>query len=402
MAQMITPGIRDLWMQALLHPKGDVQGSRVRQWYETATAGLLASAGGDGSAWLSSLSSQVLAQLHDRFALAPDGLDAFLTDSRSNTCWVMLLNGSPRDVWATGEALAREHEVIAEGCTPQCVDFADGVQAAADGSVTITNSNTLVFGPFTGASGSGGVIAHLAVLPDPLRGDTIPIAYAELDTAVVASQGGTLVIPKGGLTLRIGGAGPVVRSAYQALLQATLSVAGGAGALTPLMRHMSAHLSQSGVDALLYAVHDDVLHWLSATLSANSQSITALLADRSHSPQDFDFTPDLWVRLLADNPGVEPTMDDILAAELLAPGYTAQTVALAGTSSGHSLSNPQRVVFGTFSDVDGSRTPATHVALTSNSATGHVVAVWPLNTPVRARQFEDLVLPEGTLQLEAT
>ncbi|MCC3766046.1 hypothetical protein [Streptomyces sp. UNOC14_S4] len=402
MAQMITPGMQDLWMQALLHPRADVQSSRIRQWYETATARLAKASGGDGGVWLSSLSTPTLAQLHGRFALAPEGLDVFLTGSRSSDCWVMLLTGPPRDMWASGAALARDVEVIAEGCTPQRLEFADGIQVGADGSVMVSSSNTLIFGPFTGTSGSGGAISHLAVLPDPVRGDTVPIAVAELDTTVVATQGSALVIPKGGLTLRFAGAGPIVRSAYQAVLHASLSVAGGADALVPLMRHMSAYLvSQSGVDALLYAVHDDVLRWLSAALRADSQYIAAVLAARAQRSAGFDYTPELWVRLLADSPGPDPTMDDVLEAELLAPGYMPQTAALAGMSSGHSLSNPQRRVFGPFTDTDGSRSSVTHIAITSNPDTGHVIAVWPLDTPLRAQQLEELVIPEWTLHLEA-
>src|SRR5262249_48647356 len=85
-------------------------------------------------------------------------------------------------------------------------------QAAPDGSISVTNSAPLLFGPFTAPSGSSGMVGHLAVLPDPPRGpDTAPVAIAELDTPVSAAQGSALVIPKGGLRIRIPATGPIPR-----------------------------------------------------------------------------------------------------------------------------------------------------------------------------------------------
>ncbi|MEU5425166.1 hypothetical protein AB0H73_06110 [Streptomyces olivoreticuli] len=400
MAQSITPGLRDLWMQALLHPQADVPEARVRQWYETASLRLLTAARADASVWLGCLSSQTLGQLSARFAQNPEALGNFLSGSRSGGCWVMLLAKPPLDPWATGEALARDCEVVAEGCSPQRLLFADGVQTdAADGS-SASNSNTLLFGPFTGTAGSGGIIRYVAILPDPVRGDTVPIAVGELDVPVTATQGATLVIPKGGLTLRTAPTGPVTGSAREALLQASLDVTGTLRTLTPLLRHMSAHLASKSLDALLLAVHDDILRWLASTLTADSQFITRLLAARGSDPAQ-DFTADTWIRLLTQSPGANPTMSTVLDAELLAPGYLPQPLSMSAAASGHELTNRQRVTFGTFTDLDGAPAAVTHIAVTSNPATGHVIAIWPLDTPVQARQFEDLTIPEKTLTLAA-
>ncbi|MFI1796560.1 hypothetical protein ACH427_04270 [Streptomyces sp. NPDC020379] len=398
MVQSVTPGLRDLWMQALMHPQADVPEARVRQWYETASLRLATAAHGDGSTWLGCLSSQVLSQLSARFAQAPEALNNFISGSRAGSCWVMLLTRAPLDPWATGEALARDYEVAAEGCSPQRVLFADGVQTnATDGTIMVSNSNTLLFGPFTGTAGSGGTIRHVALLPDPVRGDTVPIAVGELDIPVTATQGSTLVIPKGAVTLRTAPTGPVTSTAREALLQASLDVTGKAETLTPLLRHMSAYLAARSPDTLLLAVHDDIVRWLASTLTADSQYLTRLLAARGTGQ---DFTADTWIRLLTQSPGTSPTMSAVLDAELLAPGYLPQLLTMSAASSGHELSNRQRVTFGTFTDLDGTPAPVTHIAVTSNRATGHVIAVWPLDAPVQVRQFEDLTIPEKTLSLE--
>ncbi|WP_189764355.1 phage tail fiber protein [Streptomyces xanthochromogenes] len=350
------------------------------------------------SAWLTCLPTEALTGLQTQFSARPDDVLAKRNGAEPVTAWVGLLKSDPPDALVSGAELAANHQLSAAGYLPQRLLCDGGITINPDGSVSVTNSNLLVFGPFTGASGSAASVTHLAVMPGDWSAPAgMPLAYVAMDASAAASQGDCLMLPPGALRIELP-ASPVPVTERIGMLQATVETPGLPGSLTGAVRQMSRTISDStGISGLLTQAHDDVITALAAEWKNSPTLVSAILATRSTAPRSYLYTATKYARLLTTDPGPNPSMSQVLAAELVATGYMPQIITLSGT--GATASNPARLTFGAFTDPAGSGQAATHVAVTSHPSTGRVMAVLPLSSPVTAKRYETLSIPEQIVQL---
>ncbi|MFE9412334.1 hypothetical protein ACFYN0_26600 [Streptomyces sp. NPDC006704] len=396
MASRITVGLRELWLESLVDQASSAPAARVTRWYAVLTHRLWRYGG--VTAWLNCLPTEALTALQAQFSARPDDALAKRTGAEPVTAWVGLLKSDPPDGLVSGSELAANHQLSAAGYIPQRLLCEGGITTSPDGSVSVVNSNLLVFGPFTGAAGSAASVTHLAVMPgDWATPDGMPLAYVAVDASAAASQGDCLMIPPGALRIELP-ASPVPAPERIAMLQATVETPGLPGPLTGAVRQMSRTISDStGISGVLTQGHDDVITALAAEWKTNPSLVSAILATRSTAPRSYLYTATKYVRLLTADPGTNPTMSQVLAAELVSTGYMPQIITLSG--SGASASNPARITFGAFTDLAGSGQAVTHIAVTSHPSTGRVMAVLPLASAVTAKRYETLSIPEQLVQV---
>lgn len=369
---------------------------RVQRWYATLTHRTWRYGG--VSAWLDCLDTAFLTALQRDYATTPEALLNRRQGTEPVTAWVGLLSSNPPDTLVSGAELVSNHHVAATGYVPQRLLCEGGLTVDPDGTVSVVNSNLLIFGPFTGTSGSGGSVTHLAVMPgDWQAASGMPLAYVEVDTSAAASKGDSLMIPPGALRIELP-AGTAPEAERITMLQATVETPGLAEPMTGALRQMSkAVYSSTGFDGLLYQTHDDVITALVTEWQAQPSLISAILTRRSAAPRNYQFAATKYLRLLTADPGPSPSYSQVLEKELVATGYMPQIITLSGT--GATASNPSRLTFGAFTDLDGSGQPVSHIAITSNAATARVMGVVKLTEGVKAKRYETLSVPENLIQL---
>ncbi|MFJ2115941.1 hypothetical protein ACIOEX_29320, partial [Streptomyces sp. NPDC087850] len=207
MPSRVTVGLRELWLASLVDPASTVPVERVQRWYAILTHRMWRYGG--VSAWLECLDTAFLTTLQQQYAAAPSSLLAKRQGAEPVSVWVGLLKSDPPDTLVSGAALVADHHVVAAGYMPQRLLCEGGVTADPDGTLRVVNSNLIVFGPFTGSTGSGpftgstgsgASVTHLAVMPgDWQEASGMPLAYVAVDTAATALKGDCLMIPPGAL-----------------------------------------------------------------------------------------------------------------------------------------------------------------------------------------------------------
>ncbi|MDJ0463134.1 hypothetical protein [Streptomyces sp. H27-C3] len=396
MASRITVGLRELWLESLIDQVSSAPAARVERWYALLTHRLWRYGG--VSAWLECLDTAFLTALQQGFAASPSALLAKRQGAEPVSVWVGLLKSDPPDTLVSGADLVANHHLVAAGYAPQRLLCDGGLSIEPDGTVSVVNSNLLVFGPFTGAMGSAASVTHLAIMPGDWQAATgMPLAYIAADTVAAAAKGDCLMIPPGALRIEVP-AGLAPEAERVAMLQATVEVPGLPEPMTGAMRQMSkAIFTSAGLDGLLYQAHDDVITALAAEWASRPDLVSSILSRRSAAPRNYQFATTKYLRLLTSAPAPNPSLAQVTERELVATGYMPQIITLTG--AGASATNPSRLTFGAFTDLDGSGQAVTHIAVTSNAATGRVMAVLPLTDAVKAKRYETLSVPENLIQL---
>ncbi len=396
MPSRITQGLRELWLESLVDQASSAPAERVQRWYAILTHRTWRYGG--VSAWLDCLDTAFLTALQRDYVAAPAALLNKRQGAEPVTAWVGLLRSDPPDTLVSGADLVTNHHLAAAGYAPQRLLCEGGLTIDPDGTVSVVNSNLLIFGPFTGASGSGASVTHLAVMPgDWQTAAGMPLAYVEVDTSAAASKGDSLMIPPGALRIELP-AGTAPEAERVTMLQATVETPGLAEPMTGALRQMSKTIySSAGFDGLLYQTHDDVITALVTEWQAQPSLVSAILTRRSAAPRNYQFAATKYLRLLTADPGPSPSYAQVLEKELVATGYMPQIITLSGT--GATASNPARLTFGAFTDLDGSGQAVSHIAITSNAATARVMGVIKLTEGVKAKRYETLSVPENLIQL---
>lgn len=396
MPSRITRGLRELWLESLVDQASTAPADRVQRWYAILTHRTWHYGG--ISAWLDCLDTAFLSALQRDYATAPGALLNKRQGAEPVTAWVGLLRSDPPDTLVSGADLVTNHHLVAAGYAPQRLLCEGGLTVDPDGTVSVVNSNLLIFGPFTDTSGSGTPVTHLAIMPGDWQAATgMPLAYVEVDTSTAASQGDCLMIPPGALRIELP-AGTVPEAERVTMLQATVETPGLAVPMTGALRQMSKSIyTSTGFDGLLHQTHDDVITALVAEWQAQPELISTILSRRSAAPRAYQFAATKYLRLLTSDPGPNPSYAQVLDKELVATGYMPQIITLNG--SGATASNPARLTFGAFTDLDGSGQAVSHIAITSNAATDRVMGVVQLAEAVKAKRYETLSVPENLIQL---
>lgn len=118
------------------------------------------------------------------------------------TAYIMLLTADPSLTAAnpTNPQLSELSELAATGYSRQACSFSTATSPTG-GTSQITNTSTVTFGPFTGASGSG-TPTTFGALVNVASGTTgNVVAVWQWDSSVLAPQNQSIVIQPGNLTL---------------------------------------------------------------------------------------------------------------------------------------------------------------------------------------------------------